>query len=254
MAKKQSTTIHQIPAVFGLHVVEQMVVTRPDVILCLYVDDRRQDQRVNRVIDLAKQQGVSIQYAKSEFLDKLSGGVSHQGVGLQCQTLSFWQESDLAAIVESATQPFLLVLDGVQDPHNLGACLRTAHALGVDAVIVPQRRSCGLTSVVHKVSCGASVLTPLITVVNLARTLKMLAKSGVWMVGLDAGSDQTISVLDLNMPLALVMGSEGEGARRLSLEHCDYMAKIPMIGQLDSLNVSVASSIAMYEVSRQRMF
>lgn len=253
MTRAKLTSKQQKALAVGLHVVEQVLTMRPDVILCMYVDQQRSDQRIGRLVATAKQRGIAVQEVKSPFLDKLAMGANHQGVAIECQNLSFWKESDLSSIINASAQPFLLVLDGVQDPHNLGACLRTAYGMGVDAVIIPQRRSCGLTPVVHKVSCGASILTPLISVVNLARTLKILAKAGIWIVGLDANANKSIYDLDLKMPIALLMGSEGQGARRLSLAHCDHLARIPMCSEIDSLNVSVASGMAMYEVNRQRI-
>ena len=140
----------------------------------------------------------------------------------------------------------------MQDPHNLGACLRSANAMGVDAVVVPKNDSCGLTPVVHKVSCGASLITPLIVVTNLARTMEEMAKEGVWFVGLDGKADEKLQDIDLKGAIAIVMGAEGSGLRRLTRDKCDYLAKLPMSGQVESLNVSVAAGMSLYEVVRQR--
>ena len=155
--------------------------------------------------------------------------------------------------LEALTEPaFLLVLDGVQDPHNLGACLRTADAAGVHAVIMPQDRAVGITPVVHKVACGAVESVPIFTVTNLARTLRQLRDAGIWIYGASDAADEELYGCDLQGPIALVLGSEGKGLRRLTREHCDHLLAIPMAGQVESLNVSVAAGVLLFEARRQR--
>ena len=151
-----------------------------------------------------------------------------------------------------ATEPLLLILDGVQDPHNLGACLRTADAAGVSAVIAPRDRAVGLTPTVRKVACGAAEAIPFIQVTNIARTLRELKDRGIWLVGADGAAEMDIFSAGLRGPLGLVMGAEGEGLRRLTREHCDFLVRIPMAGTLESLNVSVATGICLFEAVRQR--
>ena len=251
MKEKSKASQEQI---FGIHMVEQMLRERPDLALVLSVDASRKDARIAPIVQLARKHGVAVESVRKETLEKKSHGGVHQGVMLSCRHLVLWQESDMEDILSRCVKPaFILILDGIQDPHNLGACMRSAHAMGVDMVLAPKNKACGLTPVVHKVSCGASILTPFIAVGNIARTMDILAKQGVWMVGMDASAKQSISQIDLSMPMALVMGAEGSGMRQLTLKHCDYLAKIPMQGQIESLNVSVAAGMAMYEVLRQRL-
>ena len=188
----------------------------------------------------------------TELLQLVGKGAVHQGVVAECKAQKVFGENDWEHLLAKHEVPIVLVLDQVQDPHNLGACLRTANAMGVCCVVVPKDKSAGITSVVEKVSCGATVLTPLVTVVNLARTLKKLRASGLWLVALDMVSEQTLDRIDLTGPIAVVMGGEGRGIRDLTRKHCDYIAKIPMQGSVSSLNVSVATGMTLYEVNRQR--
>ena len=237
----------------GGHIVKQVVLKRPDMVQVAYFDSRK--KHTARMMALAEEtynQGISIEWVSGEKLDKMSSYRRHQGIALACEARAWWSEADMDPLLEQSSCPFIMVLDGVQDPHNLGAILRSSHMMGVDIVIAPKHGACGLNETVHQVSCGASVLTPYIQLTNLARVLQDMAKKGVWITALDAKADVPLSDIDFKGPVALVMGSEGSGARRLSLKHCDFYAHIPMVGCLDSLNVSVAAGMAMYEVQRQR--
>jgi 23S rRNA (guanosine2251-2'-O)-methyltransferase len=196
---------------------------------------------------------VQVGAADDALLDKLAEGGRHQGVVAEVLPRASDPETQLEEALESAAgAPLLLVLDGVQDPHNLGACLRSADAAGVAAVIVPRDRAAGMTPVVRKVAAGAAETVPLVAVVNLARTLRQLKERGIWLVGTDDTADKGLYEADLKGPLALVMGSEGEGLRRLTRECCDLLVSIPMAGAVESLNVSVATGVALFEAVRQR--
>jgi 23S rRNA (guanosine2251-2'-O)-methyltransferase len=196
---------------------------------------------------------VQVSTADDALLNQLAAGERHQGVVAELVAQAGDPETQLEEALEAAGDaPLLLVLDGVQDPHNLGACLRSADAAGVAAVIVPRDRAAGLTPVVRKVAAGAAETVPLVAVVNLARTLRELKNRGVWLVGTDDAADRTLYEADLKGPVALVMGSEGEGMRRLTRECCDQLVSIPMAGAVESLNVSVAAGVALFEAVRQR--
>ena len=238
--------------VYGLHAVAAVCEKYPELVLQIAVAKDFTDKKVSVIYSAAKTHGIAIKQASRGELEKLSNGALHQGVVALCKQIPVGDVSDLKDIVSAADRPFVLVLDGVQDPHNLGACMRTANAMGVDAVVVTKNDSCGLTPVVHKVSCGASVMTPLIVVGNLARTMETLADIGVWFVGLDVRAEQELAQVDLKSAIAIVMGAEGAGMRRLTREKCDFLAKLPMIGEIESLNVSVATGMSLYEVVRQR--
>jgi len=169
------------------------------------------------------------------------------------ETVRSYDEEDLFALLDKRSEPaFLLILDTVQDPHNLGACLRTANAAGIQAVVVPKDRSVSITPAVRTVACGAAEKTPLVRVTNLARLLDRLKKAGVWLVGTADQAEKSLYEIDLKGPLALVMGAEGTGLRRLTAEKCDFLAKLPMVGEVESLNVSVATGVCLYEAVRQR--
>jgi 23S rRNA (guanosine2251-2'-O)-methyltransferase len=178
--------------------------------------------------------------------------VVHQGVAADISPLPPWDEDELLTALQSDAAPLLLALDGVQDPHNLGACLRTADACGALAVIVPKDRAAQLTPKVRKVAAGAAETTPVVAVTNLARTLKLLKESGLWVVGADAAADQTADAVDLKGPVVLVLGAEGAGLRQLTRQNCDFLARLPQLGAVESLNVSVAAGMLLYEAARQR--
>jgi 23S rRNA (guanosine2251-2'-O)-methyltransferase len=237
--------------VFGIHAVGALLQRAPQDVLELFVMKDRDDKRMQPLIQKARQNGISVQFCNRKTLDDMVGG-QHQGIIAKARLQSSGSEADLAAIVAQHEKPFILILDGVTDPHNLGAILRSADAAGVHAVVSPKDRSVKLTSVVRKVACGAAESVPFITITNLARTLRELQDAGVWVVGTAGETDTSIYQADFKGPLALVLGAEGEGLRRLTRETCDSLVKIPMFGSVSSLNVSVAAGICLFEAVRQR--
>ncbi|QDQ86820.1 23S rRNA (guanosine(2251)-2'-O)-methyltransferase RlmB [Alcaligenaceae bacterium SJ-26] len=235
----------------GFHAVTARLRHAPDSVRELYVDASRRDKRMQSLTDQAERHGCRVHAVDAARLDGLAKGVRHQGVVAVVEAREL--AVDLDEVLESAaTPPLLLILDGVTDPHNLGACLRTADAAGVHAVVAPRDRSVGLTSVVQRVACGAADTVPYITVTNLARTMRHLKECGVWLVGTDDQATDTLHAVDAAGPMAWVMGAEGEGMRRLTRETCDQLVRIPMLGSVESLNVSVASAVCLYETVRQR--
>jgi len=205
------------------------------------------------LLDLAVTAVITTQRVTGEELDQLAEGV-HQGVVAEVTPSQVWSEEMLTHLLDRLDGvPLLLVLDGVTDPHNLGACLRSADAAGVQAVIVPRDRSASLSPVVRKVACGAAETVPLVAVTNLARTLKQLQQRGLWLVGTAGEAEQFIYDVDLKVPSVIVMGAEGAGMRRLTRENCDYLARLPMAGAVSSLNVSVAAGVCLFEAVRQRL-
>ena len=241
------------PVAYGIHAVRVLLSREPARVRRLLVAAGRDDGRLGGLRALARQAGVAVVDADTARLDGLADGGRHQGVVAELEPRAADPETLLEQALESAAAaPLLLVLDGVQDPHNLGACLRSADAAGVAAVIVPRDRAAGLTPVVRKVAAGAAETVPLVAVVNLARTLRDLRERGIWLVGTDDAADRTLYDADLKGPVALVMGSEGEGLRRLTRECCDQLVSIPMAGAVESLNVSVATGVVLFEAVRQR--
>lgn len=242
----------QSELVYGLHAVEALLQQQSTRIQRLLVADGRQDSRIQRLLKLAEQAGIRVDFCDRKVLDERCSGV-HQGVMTEVQPSQLWNESMLDSLLESRQNPvLLLVLDGVTDPHNLGACLRTAEAAGVKAVIVPKDKSATLNATVRKVACGAAELVPLVAVTNLARTLERLQKLGIWIVGTAGEAEQPLYAQDLQGDIALVMGAEGRGMRRLTREHCDFLVRLPMAGTVSSLNVSVAAGVCLFEAVRQR--
>ena len=237
---------------YGIHALESVLTREPERLIELYVLKGRDDKPINSIINQARQFGVSVQFCQRKVLDDKAGVEQHQGVVAKAKPGKQYDESDLDKILSASKKPFLLILDGVTDPHNLGACLRTADAAGVDAVVVPKDKSAALTPVVRKVACGAAEVIPLVQVTNLARTLRELQDAGVWIVGTAGEAEQNIYESKLEGPMALVMGAEGKGMRRLTREHCDELIKLPMAGSVSSLNVSVATGVCLYEIVRQR--
>jgi 23S rRNA (guanosine2251-2'-O)-methyltransferase len=239
---------------FGLHAVAAALKREPDSLRAILVERRRRDLRVRNLLDEAKRRGIAVYPVDRSELDKLSGGGRHQGVVAQRLTRgNTWNESGLERILVDCLQPTLvLVLDGVQDPHNLGACLRSADAAGVCAVIAPMDRAVGLTAVARKVACGAAEAVPFVQVTNLARTLRSLQKLGLWIVGADDKAESSVYDMDFTGPVAIVLGTEGRGLRRLTQQTCDSLAAIPMLGTVESLNVSVATGVFLFEALRQR--
>jgi len=240
---------------YGLHTVEGLIAETPEQVREITVAAGRHDRRLGALIAAAELHGIVVHRLPGGELDRLLPGARHQGVvaTLAGQSTEKFREQDLSTFLAGLTSPpFLLILDGVQDPHNLGACLRTADAAGVHAVIVPRDRAAGITPVVRKVASGAAETVPVFTVTNLARTLRELKETGVWLYGASDNADTSLYDTDLRGPLALVLGSEGKGLRRLTRELCDYLVAIPMAGRVESLNVSVAAGVLLFEARRQR--
>lgn len=238
---------------YGLHAMQAVLENEPERVLEVMVLKGRNDDRLVNVVNQARKHGISVQFCARKTLDDKVNGEQHQGVVARAKPARALTENDLDRILENTNQPLLLVLDGVTDPHNLGACLRNADGAGVDAVIVPKDKSAGLTATARKVACGAAEVVPLIQVTNLARTLKELQNQGVWIIGTAGETDKTLYDVSLTGPIALVMGAEGKGMRRLTKETCDELVKLPMAGSVTSLNVSVATGICLYEIVRQRL-
>ncbi len=242
----------KLEAVYGLHAVQALLKSAPHRVNEVLVLQGRQDQRVQKVMAAAEKADIKVRQASRKELDKLGEG-NHQGVVAMAFPGQLHDEKYLYQLIESLREaPFLLVLDGVTDPHNLGACLRTAEAAGVHAVIAPKDNSASLTPTARKVSCGAAEVLPYIPVTNLARCLRKLQELGVWIIGTAGEATQSVYQQDLKGPMALVMGAEGPGMRRLTRECCDGLINIPMAGEISSLNVSVATGVCLFEAVRQR--
>ena len=240
--------------IYGIHAVSAFLTNAPERLIEVYVLKGREDKRLQPLLNELYQIGISVQFLNRQTLDKKADGEVHQGIIARVQPAKELNENDLALILQQQPNPLLLVLDGVTDPHNLGACLRTADAAGVCAVIVPKDKSAQLTSIARKVACGAAEVIPLIRVTNLARTLRDLQQQhNVWVVGTAGEATETLYQSKLTGALALVMGAEGEGMRRLTREHCDQLISIPMAGSVSSLNVSVATGVCLFEIVRQRL-
>jgi 23S rRNA (guanosine2251-2'-O)-methyltransferase len=238
---------------FGIHAVEGALRRDPAAVVELVIARDSRNPRLLALLEQARGLGLRAQMLPAQALDRLAEGGRHQGVAARLRLREGVDEHALAGLVERAgREALLLVLDGITDPHNLGACLRSADAAGVTAVILPRDRSAALTPAARKVAAGAAESVPLVRVTNLARSLKSLREAGVWVVGLAGEAEKTLYQQDLRGPLALVMGSEGEGLRRLTREHCDHLVRLPMRGSVESLNVSVAAGVALYEALRQR--
>ncbi len=238
--------------VFGVHAVEALLRHHPKRVKQLWLAESRNDPRVKTLLELAGQVRVPVGQKDRRELDEWAEGV-HQGVVAEVSPSQVWGEAMLDELLERREgTPLLLVLDGVTDPHNLGACLRTADAAGALAVIVPKDKSATLNATVRKVACGAAEVIPLVAVTNLARTLEKLQQRGLWVVGTAGEAEQELYQQDLTGPIVLVMGAEGKGMRRLTRDLCDFLVRLPMAGSVSSLNVSVATGICLFEALRQR--
>ena len=238
--------------IFGLHAVRMMLELHPERVRTVRIAERRDDPRMRALEELARRQALPVERVGVEALKGLLGDVVHQGVAAEITPLPPWSEEELFAALEGAAAPLLLALDGVQDPHNLGACLRTADACGVLAVIVPRDRAAQLTPAARKVAAGAAETTPVVTVTNLARTLRLLKEAGLWTVGAEAASEKGADTVDFTGPVVLVLGAEGSGLRQLTRQNCDFLVRLPRLGAVESLNVSVAAGMLLYEAVRQR--
>ena len=243
----------EVALLFGFHSVEAALERGSGRVECLRVASESRNPRAEKLADRARKQGVRVVSEPRAALDRRSGGERHQDVIAEFVPDNLWGEQDLDRLLDAVDgPPLLLVLDGVQDPHNLGACLRSADAAGVGLVILPKDRSAGLTPVARRAAAGAAEVLPIVFVTNLARVLKRLKQEGIWLAGTTDQADRSIYEADLNGPLGLVMGAEGKGMRRLTGELCDFHLRIPMQGTVDSLNVSVATAVCLFEAVRQR--
>ncbi|WP_434608030.1 23S rRNA (guanosine(2251)-2'-O)-methyltransferase RlmB [Pseudomonas sp. R1-7] len=242
----------QLEKIYGVHAVEALLRHHPKRVKQIWLAEGRSDPRVQTLVELAGENRVALGQAERREMDAWVEGV-HQGVVAEVSPSQVWGEAMLDELLDRTEgAPLLLVLDGVTDPHNLGACLRSADAAGALAVIVPKDKSATLTPVVRKVACGAAEVIPLVAVTNLARTLEKLQQRGLWVVGTAGEAEVSIYDQDLTGPTILIMGAEGKGMRRLTREHCDYLVKLPMAGSVSSLNVSVATGVCLFEALRQR--
>lgn len=238
--------------VFGIHAVQALLDSDPQRFQEVFILKGRDDRRLQTLVKALEAQGIVIQVASKQVLDNKSEGAVHQGIIARVKPGRQYQEGDLPDLLASLDSPFLLILDGVTDPHNLGACMRSADAAGVHAIILPKDRSAQLNATAKKVASGAAEHIPLIRVTNLARTMRALQEANVWIVGTAGEADHTLYQSKMTGPMALVMGAEGEGMRRLTREHCDELISIPMAGSVSSLNVSVATGVCLFEAVRQR--
>lgn len=239
--------------IVGINPVEGALSNDAGRVREVLVENGQRNARVLELAERAKKLDIAVRHRPRDELDRLAGAARHQGVAARYEAAPAAHEGDLAGLLErDGSDVLVLVLDGVTDPHNLGACLRSAAAAKVTAVVVPKDRAVGLTPVVRRAAAGGADRVPLIAVTNLARTLRELKAAGVWITGLAGGTGQSIHAVDLHGPTALVLGGEGEGLRRLTRELCDFVAEIPMPGAMESLNVSVATGIALFEALRQR--
>jgi 23S rRNA (guanosine2251-2'-O)-methyltransferase len=239
--------------VAGINSVRSALKFGADGVAELWLDRNRGDRRLAELVTLARDSGVTVRQTERHELDRAAGGANHQGVLAWVRTPAARGEHDLDAVLDAIEgPPLLLILDGVTDPHNLGACLRSADGAGAHAVIAPKDKAAGLTPVAVKVASGAAESVPFVQVTNLARTLDALKERGIWLIGTADDAPETLFETDLRGPVGLVLGSEGTGMRRLTRERCDLLARVPMRGRAESLNVSVAAGVCLYEALRQR--
>jgi len=237
----------------GWHAVLAALSQTPGQVHRVWLDEGRTGSRPEAVIRAAQAAGVGVQRVPRAELDILAGAQQHQGVVAECTAIEMGHEGDVGSFLAGLQQPpFLLVLDGVQDPHNLGACLRSADAAGVHALVVPRDNAVGITPVVRKVASGGAETVPVFQVTNLARVLDELKKAGLWIAGATGDADHELYAVDLRGPLAIVLGAEGRGLRRLTRERCDFLMRIPMSGTVASLNVAAAAAVCLFEAVRQR--
>ena len=245
--------------IYGMHAIKAILEQSPERVLTVIVQSGRVDKRLQEVIQLAKHSNCPIESRDKKYLDKLSKEQSHQGIMAEIEALSVLSEHDLAHFFQPFQSmdkaPLILILDGVTDPHNLGACFRSADAAGVDLIICPKDRAVSITPVVEKVACGAVQTIPFMQVTNLARTLQLLKEHHIWLYGTSDKAEQSIYQTDFSQGgIALVMGAEGKGIRRLTAESCDFLISIPMMGNVSSLNISVAAGVCLFEILRQTRF
>lgn len=239
--------------VYGLHAVNALLRNPHRITKKLYINQERQDKRLEEILALALAKDIPIEKLSQKKMEQHFPEFIHQGIVASAVKAPEYNEGDLLDLLEKSTTPcLLLILDGITDPQNLGACLRTADATGVSFVIIPKDKNASITPVVSKVACGAAESVPLVRVTNLVRAMEILKQAGVWIYGAAGEAKDTLYNLDCKSSIALVMGSEGDGMRRLTKEHCDGLFSLPMLGSVESLNVSVATGVSLYEVIRQR--
>ena len=240
--------------VYGLHAVSALFLNPHRQVKVLYVNHDRIDKKLQHIVQSAEQRHIPIERFSAHLMETRFAGYTHQGVVALATPLPKYSESDLLLLLEACKHPALiLILDGVTDPHNLGACLRSADAAGVDFVVIPKDKNASVTPIVSKVACGATESVPIVRVTNLVRAMGILKQQGIWIYGAAGEADHSLYSLDCKASMAIVMGAEGSGMRRLTREHCDGLFSLPMLGSVTSLNVSVATGVALYEVIRQRL-
>ncbi|MGR9116301.1 MAG: 23S rRNA (guanosine(2251)-2'-O)-methyltransferase RlmB [Gammaproteobacteria bacterium] len=244
----------KLSKIFGIHSVQAALDYSAKNIYHAWVDSHRQDKRLSQIVEDLQALGINPEKTDRKKLDRFADGKKHQGIVIEVELPASLTEDQLKNVVEKISEtPFFLILDNVQDPHNLGACLRSADATGAHGVIITKDNASGITPTVCKVASGAAETVPVYQVVNLARTLRWLKDRGIWIMGAAGEAQQSIFQTDLTVPLALVIGAEGKGMRRLTREECDILIKLPMSGQVESLNLSVAAGVFLYETVRQRL-
>lgn len=239
-----------VDTLYGVHAIERLLKQSPHLIYQLILIEGRLNPRQQTLLNQAQALGVQTRFEPKSFFAKIEA--VHQGVMAEVAPQAEFSESDLLALVEQSPNCLILFLDEVQDPHNLGAILRSADATGVDAVVIPKNNSVGLNATVRKVASGAAETVRLVAVTNLSRTIKSLQQAGLWVVGLAGETDKTLYQTQFSGRLGLVMGAEGSGLRQLTRQNCDELIAIPMLGQVESLNVSVATAVTLYEIQRQK--
>jgi 23S rRNA (guanosine2251-2'-O)-methyltransferase len=252
--------MNAVEQIHGLHAVQAVLARDPARVLRLQVLRGREDARIAALLAVAAQARVPVERVDAARLARLAGDAVHQGVVAEVRPAAPWDEDRLAAELarlQGAAEavryaPLVLALDGVQDPHNLGACLRTADACGAVAVVIPRDRAAQPNATMRKVAAGAAEHTPVVVVTNLARCLRDLKDAGLWVVGAEAGADKRAADVDMTGPTVIVMGAEGTGLRQLTRQHCDLLVRLPSLGAVESLNVSVAAGMLLYEAQRQR--
>ncbi|MBS0288207.1 MAG: 23S rRNA (guanosine(2251)-2'-O)-methyltransferase RlmB [Proteobacteria bacterium] len=239
--------------IYGVHAVMAALEHHPESLLTIYCETGEISARIKHLIEKANQHGIAIENMATTKLDKLTESTHHQGIAAKVKALAPKTEKDILTWLENTDKkPLLLILEGIQDPHNLGACLRSAEALGVDFVILPKDNSAPINALVSKISCGATLTLPVVVCANIVRFIEQIQKRDIWVVGTSGHAEIVLSQAALTRKVAIVMGTEDKGLKRLTIEACDEVVKIPLLGTVESLNVSVATGIALYEVLRQR--
>ncbi|WDJ96594.1 23S rRNA (guanosine(2251)-2'-O)-methyltransferase RlmB [Xanthomonas campestris pv. incanae] len=240
--------------IVGVNAVASSVENDADNVREVLIEAGSKNPRLTEIEEQARRKGIDVRRVNTQALDGVGGQVRHQGVAARYAAARLWAENELEGLVEAAQgRALVLILDGVQDPHNLGACLRSAAAAGVTAVVIPKDKSATVNATVRKTSAGAADRIPVVAVTNLARCMRDLQKQGVWLYGLAGEAEASLYSVDLRGNVGLVLGGEGDGLRRLTREHCDGLVKIPMPGDIESLNVSVATGVTLFEAVRQRL-